>query len=99
MNVLRTPDDRFADLPGFDHPPRYAEVPDGEGGRLRMSYVEAGPADGPVVFGNARCSEDGGGPLAAVRSALASLWASPVGVFASAEIPARPKRTNVLRTG
>lgn len=50
MNVLRTPDGRFADLPGFDHPPHYAEVPDGLGGTLRMSYVEAGPADGPVAL-------------------------------------------------
>ncbi len=50
MNVLRTPDDRFHDLPDFDHEPRYAEVPDGEGGRLRMSYVEAGPSDGPVAL-------------------------------------------------
>ena len=50
MNVLRTPDDRFDDLPDFDHEPRYAEVPDGEGGQLRMAYVEAGPADGPVAL-------------------------------------------------
>ena len=50
MNVLRTPDDRFSDLPDFDHPARYADVPDGEGGTLRMSYVEAGPADGPVAL-------------------------------------------------
>ncbi len=50
MNVLRTPDDRFADLPDFEHPARYAEVPDGEGGTLRMSYVDVGPADGPVAL-------------------------------------------------
>lgn len=50
MRLLRTPDDRFADLPDFPYEPRYAEVPDGEGGRLRMAYVEAGPADGPVVL-------------------------------------------------
>lgn len=50
MEILRTPDDRFSDLPDFDHPARYAEVPDGEGGVLRMSYVEAGPADGPVAL-------------------------------------------------
>ncbi|HEU4513674.1 MAG TPA: haloalkane dehalogenase [Nocardioidaceae bacterium] len=50
MNVLRTPDDRFSDLPDFDFPARYAEVPDGDGGTLRMSYVEAGPADGPVAL-------------------------------------------------
>jgi haloalkane dehalogenase len=50
MDVLRTPDDRFADLPGFPHEPRYAEVPDGDGGTLRMAYVDAGPADAPVVL-------------------------------------------------
>jgi haloalkane dehalogenase len=50
MRTLRTPDDRFADLPDFDYEPRYAEVPDGAGGSLRMAYVEAGPADGPVVL-------------------------------------------------
>ena len=50
MHALRTPDDRFAVLPGFDRPPSYAEVPDGEGGVLRMAYVDAGPADGPVAL-------------------------------------------------
>ncbi len=49
MRILRTPDERFADLPGFPHAPRYADVPDQEGGTLRMAYVEAGPPDGPVV--------------------------------------------------
>jgi haloalkane dehalogenase len=46
MPALRTPDSRFADLPDFDYPPRYVELADG----LRMAYVEAGPADGPVVL-------------------------------------------------
>jgi haloalkane dehalogenase len=50
MDVLRTPDERFAELPGFAHEPRYAEVPDGDGGTLRMAYVDAGPADAPVVL-------------------------------------------------
>jgi haloalkane dehalogenase len=50
MDVLRTPEDRFADLPGFAHPPSYAEVPDPDGGTLRMAYVDAGPADGPVAL-------------------------------------------------
>ena len=48
--MLRTPDDRFADLPDFDLAAAYAEVPDGDGGTLRMAYVEAGPADGPVAL-------------------------------------------------
>jgi haloalkane dehalogenase len=50
METLRTPEDRFEDLPGFEHRPSYAEVPDAEGGTLRMAYVEAGPADGPVAL-------------------------------------------------
>jgi haloalkane dehalogenase len=50
VETLRTPDARFAGLPDFDHPTQYAAVPDGEGGSLRMAYVEAGPADGPVVL-------------------------------------------------
>jgi haloalkane dehalogenase len=50
MRTLRTPDERFAHLPGFDLDPRYADVPDGDGGTLRMAWVEAGPANGPVVL-------------------------------------------------
>ncbi len=50
MDVIRTPDDRFATLPDFAHEPRYVEVPDGDGGSLRMAYVEDGPADGPVAL-------------------------------------------------
>ncbi|HEX4059976.1 MAG TPA: haloalkane dehalogenase [Streptosporangiaceae bacterium] len=45
MRVLRTPEDRFAGLPGFDYEPRYARA-----GDLRMAYVEAGPADGEPVL-------------------------------------------------
>ena len=50
MDVLRTPDERFSSLSGFDHPVSYADVPDGDGGTLRMAYVDAGPADRPVVL-------------------------------------------------
>ncbi|MGH3495004.1 MAG: hypothetical protein ACRDQ1_17465, partial [Sciscionella sp.] len=39
MRTLRTPDDRFRDLPEFDLKPDYADVPDGAGGTLRMAYV------------------------------------------------------------
>ncbi|HTX27676.1 MAG TPA: haloalkane dehalogenase [Streptosporangiaceae bacterium] len=45
MKVLRTPEERFADLPGFGYAPRYAEV-----GGLRLAYVEAGPADAEPVL-------------------------------------------------
>ncbi len=50
MRLLRTPDDRFADLPDFDLAPQYADVPDPDGGALRMAYVRSGPDDGPVVL-------------------------------------------------
>lgn len=50
MNVLRTPDDRFGALPDFPYEPQCAEVDDGEGGRLRLAYVEAGPSEGPVAL-------------------------------------------------
>lgn len=50
MRVLRTPDTAFASLPDFAYEPRYAEVPDQDGGTLRMAYVEEGPADGAVVL-------------------------------------------------
>ncbi|MBN9097104.1 MULTISPECIES: haloalkane dehalogenase [unclassified Pseudonocardia] len=47
MLSLRTPDERF---PDFGFPPHYASVPDGDGGSLRMAWIEDGPADGPVVL-------------------------------------------------
>ncbi|HPJ19812.1 MAG TPA: alpha/beta fold hydrolase, partial [Actinomycetota bacterium] len=45
MDILRTPDDRFTDLPGFHWEPNYVDL-DG----LRMAYVDAGPPDGEVVL-------------------------------------------------
>jgi haloalkane dehalogenase len=50
VDVLRTPDERFADLPGFPFAPHYTEVADGEGGRLRVHHLDEGPAGGPVVL-------------------------------------------------
>ena len=50
MEVLRTPDERFADLPDFAYRPRYVEVADGDGGTLRLAYVEDGPDDGETVL-------------------------------------------------
>src|SRR6202522_4585868 len=45
MKVLRTPEDRFADLPDFGYPPHSAEV-DG----FRLAYFETGPANGEPVL-------------------------------------------------
>ena len=44
MDVLRTPDDRFRDLPGWPYEPSYLETSDG----LRMAYVDEG--SGPTVL-------------------------------------------------
>jgi haloalkane dehalogenase len=50
MEVYRTPDAAFEQLPDFPWEPAYAQVADPDGGTLRMAYVEAGPADGPVAL-------------------------------------------------
>ena len=50
MDALRTPESRFEDLPGFPFEPHYAEIPDQEGGRLRVHYLDEGPPGGPTVL-------------------------------------------------
>lgn len=50
MRVLTTPEEAFERVPGFEYRPYYAEVPDQDGGTLRMSYVDEGPRQGPVVL-------------------------------------------------
>jgi haloalkane dehalogenase len=45
MRCLRTPEDRFADLPGFAYLPQYADL-----GGVRLAWVEAGPPDGEPVL-------------------------------------------------
>jgi haloalkane dehalogenase len=50
MDVLRTPDDRFAGLLDFPYPPNYTAITDTDGTPLRIHYVDAGPADAPPVL-------------------------------------------------
>jgi haloalkane dehalogenase len=50
VQLVRTPDERFAELPDFPYEPRYVTVDDGDGGALRVAYVEDGPADGETVL-------------------------------------------------
>lgn len=45
MKILRTPDERFENLPDYPFEPNYLEVPDGEGGNLRIHYLDEGPRD------------------------------------------------------
>ena len=49
MEALRTPDDCFEGLPGFGFAPHYADIPDLDGGTLRIHYLDEGPASGPTV--------------------------------------------------
>ena len=50
MEVLRTPDERFVDLPGYPFESHYLEAPDGEGGNLRIHCVDEGPPDASPVL-------------------------------------------------
>ncbi|MEJ2888131.1 haloalkane dehalogenase [Actinomycetospora aeridis] len=50
MDLLRTPDDRFDDLPDFALAPRYVEVDDPEGGSVRVATYTDGPQDAPAVL-------------------------------------------------
>ncbi len=46
VEFVRTPEERFADLPGFPFTARYVTLADG----LRMHYVDEGPADAEAVL-------------------------------------------------
>ena len=55
MEIVRTPDERFVDLPDFPFEPRYAEVPtldpaDGDGATLRVAYLDEGSSDAAPVL-------------------------------------------------
>jgi haloalkane dehalogenase len=50
MDVYRTPDERFADLPGFPFAPHYAEVPSGDRSSLRVHYLDEGASNAPAVL-------------------------------------------------
>jgi haloalkane dehalogenase len=50
MQILRTPDERFANLPDFPFEPHYVEIPTGDGTQARVHYVDEGPKSAPVVL-------------------------------------------------
>ena len=46
MEILRTPDSRFENLPDWPYAPHYADITDEASGQtLRMAYVDEGPVD------------------------------------------------------
>ena len=50
MKTLRTPDERFDDLPDYPYSPNYIDIDDGDGASLRMHYVDEGAVDGEVIL-------------------------------------------------
>jgi haloalkane dehalogenase len=46
VDILRTPDARFENLPDYDFAPNYVSVGDG----LRLHYVDAGPREGRTII-------------------------------------------------
>jgi haloalkane dehalogenase len=51
MKVLRTPDEYFSNLADYPFKPNYVNIPDGDGGALRMHYIDEGPRNtDPVVL-------------------------------------------------
>jgi haloalkane dehalogenase len=50
VDFVRTPEERFRDLPAWPYAPRYLSVPDGEGGSLRMHCVDEGPRGAPPIL-------------------------------------------------
>jgi haloalkane dehalogenase len=46
VKILRTPDERFASLPGYPFEPHYVEI----SGGLRVHYLDEGPADAAPVL-------------------------------------------------
>lgn len=50
MQTLRTPDDRFVNLPDFGYSPQFCDLDDDDGGTLRVAWVEDGPEDADPIL-------------------------------------------------
>lgn len=50
MEILRTPDERFVGLEGWDFAPRYQTIHDADGSALRIHYIDEGPADAAPIL-------------------------------------------------
>jgi haloalkane dehalogenase len=51
MKLLRTPDERFTDLPDFPFDPHYLEIASGDGDTIRVHYLDEGGDDrAPVLL-------------------------------------------------
>jgi len=50
MKALRTPDHHFDNLPGYSFRPNYLNIDDGDGGELRVHYLDEGAPDGQTIL-------------------------------------------------
>jgi len=50
VDFLRTPEERFDNLPDFDYSPQYADVAAGDGDTLRMACIDEGPRNRELVL-------------------------------------------------
>ena len=50
MKVLRTPDSRFENLPGYNFEPHYTTIVDGDGTEIRIHYIDEGPRDAEPIL-------------------------------------------------
>jgi len=50
MKIARTPEARFANLPGFPFEPHYLTVTDDGGTDIQVHYLDEGPNDGDVIL-------------------------------------------------
>ena len=50
MDILRTPDHRFAGLKDYPFAPHYTTIKTHDGSDLRIHHLDEGPSDGPVVL-------------------------------------------------
>ncbi len=50
MDILRTPDERFASLADYPFAPRYTNITADDGTPLRIHHVDEGPRDGALVL-------------------------------------------------
>ncbi|MEM7018832.1 MAG: haloalkane dehalogenase [Pseudomonadota bacterium] len=50
MKILRTPDERFANLADYPFAPNYTTIQTHDGSELRIHHLDEGPKDGPIVL-------------------------------------------------
>ena len=50
MEILRTPDARFENLPDYAFPPSYTVVRDAGGAEIRIHHVDVGPKDAQPIL-------------------------------------------------